>query len=89
MYPQSLLPEQIAEVARLKQYFPYRICYGAISPEMEFEANAVSTMRRPNSLARKGYSVFIYEVKKSQFPVCEFCGEKTGGPVICCEKGAL
>ena len=61
--PQSLLPEQIAEVARLKQYFPYRICYGAISPDMEFEANAVSTMRRPNSLARKGYSVFIYERK--------------------------
>jgi hypothetical protein len=61
VYPQSLLPEQIAEVARLKQYFPYRICYGAISPDMEFEANAVSTMRRPNSLARKGYSVFIYE----------------------------
>lgn len=57
-------PEQVAECARLKAYFPYRIVYGVIDKDSgEFHASAQPTMRRANKLAREGHHVFIYEVK--------------------------
>lgn len=62
MSTQTLSPEQIAEVRRLKAYFPFRLCYGALSPTGEFEANAVATMARPRNLVRKGYHVEVLEV---------------------------
>jgi len=50
---------QIQECRRLKQYFPFRIVYGAISQDGTFETNAVTTMRTPNALARKGWQVWV------------------------------
>ena len=49
--------QQEAEVIRLKQYFPYRICYGAIRGQ-EFIANTATTMRPLNKLVREGWTVF-------------------------------
>lgn len=47
------------EMKRLKGYFPYRIVYGALDPETnEYETGAVTTMREPNKLLRKGYEVY-------------------------------
>ncbi len=53
--------QQIAEVANLKSWFPFRICFGAISPAGEFEAHAQTTMRRANSLVRKGWRVWVVQ----------------------------
>lgn len=50
--------EQQAELARLKAWFPFRIVYGAISPDGVWESAAVTTMRQPNALARKGWQVW-------------------------------
>lgn len=52
---------QMAEVSRLKAYFPYRIAYGAIAPNGEFESGAVTTKRIPNRLARDGWTVWIVQ----------------------------
>ena len=49
---------QTAEVLRLKAYFPYRICFGAIKGDEFFSSTAV-TMRKPNKLAREGWQVFV------------------------------
>jgi len=54
----QLTDVQANEVKRLKMYFPYRICYGAISPYGVFESGAVVNMRAPNKLAREGWAVF-------------------------------
>lgn len=51
--------KQSEELKRLKGYFPFRIVFGAISPEGNFDAYAKLTMHTANSLARKGYQVFI------------------------------
>lgn len=53
----ELTPQQSAEVARLKMYFPYRICYGAIKGE-EFISNTATTRRPLLKLAREGWTVF-------------------------------
>lgn len=50
---------QIAELRRLKEYFPYRVVFGALSPAGEFEANAQPTKRRAMKLAREGWHVEI------------------------------
>lgn len=50
---------QIAELRRLKEYFPYRVVFGALSPSGEFEANAQTTKRRALKLAREGWHVEI------------------------------
>lgn len=55
----QLTDAQLAEMRRLKSYFPYRIVYGAINPTSnEFVSGAVVTMRQPNDYARKGWIVF-------------------------------
>lgn len=49
---------QLAELARLKAWYPYRIVYGALHPETgEWRCGAVTTMHAPNKLARAGWSV--------------------------------
>ncbi len=48
---------QLAEMQRLKSYFPYRIIYGAFSPDGEFEAGAQKDRRRINKLLREGWQV--------------------------------
>lgn len=53
----ELTQAQLAEVARLKQYFPFRICYGAIRGE-DFIASAATTRRPLLKLAREGWTVF-------------------------------
>lgn len=54
----QLTEAQVAELMRLKAYFPYRIVYGALHPATgEWRCNAVVTMREPNKLARAGWSV--------------------------------
>ena len=54
----AMNPEQLAELKRLKAYFPYRIIYGAIKGE-EFQASAVTSKRIPNQLAREGWAVWL------------------------------
>lgn len=53
----TLTQAQEAEMRRLKQYFPYRIVYGAVRGE-KWECGAMKTNRRPNDLLRKGGTVF-------------------------------
>lgn len=49
-----------ADAVRLKQYFPFRICWFAVNhSSLEYEANATTTKARANNLARKGWNVFI------------------------------
>ena len=48
---------QTAQVVRLKQYFPFRICYGAVKGD-QFIANTATTMRPLNKLVREGWQVF-------------------------------
>lgn len=57
MEPQ-LTDVQVAELRRLKQYFPYRIIFGTLGPNGEFEAFADTTKRRMNAKLRAGYAVF-------------------------------
>lgn len=53
--------QQVAELKRLKTYFPYRIVFGVIDKDTgAFEAWAKSTMHTPNRLAREGHQVFVY-----------------------------
>ena len=54
----ELNTEQLATLTRLKQYFPYRICYGAINESGDFLSSAVVNMRQPNDLVRRGYTVY-------------------------------
>lgn len=54
--------EQLAQMRRLKEYFPYRVVYGALSPSGEFEANAQTTKRRAMKLAREGWHVAIISI---------------------------
>lgn len=55
----KLTPEQTAELTRLKQYFPFRIVWGAISPTGEWRCSANPTKRQANDLARKGWTVYF------------------------------
>ena len=52
--------EQLAELTRLKQYFPFRVIYGALK-DGKFESGAVSSKRIPNQLAREGWQVWILQ----------------------------
>lgn len=54
----QLTTAQAAEVARLKMYFPFRICYGALSPSGEFESGAMLNRRHINKLVREGWKVW-------------------------------
>ena len=55
-----LFEDEKAQLLRLKQYFPFRICWAAKHPEtLEFIVNATTTMHKPNAYARKGYAVII------------------------------
>lgn len=54
----QLSDTQRAEVLRLKMYFPFRICYGALKGT-EFVTGAVVTKRRPMRFARAGWHVEI------------------------------
>ena len=53
----GITPSQQEEMKRLKQYFPYRIVYGAIM-NGEFSCGAVPTMRKIENLVKKGASVW-------------------------------
>lgn len=48
---------QETELRRVKQYFPYRIVWGAIGPNGEFESGANTTRRELNKYLRKGWLV--------------------------------
>ncbi len=52
--------EQIAELKRLKEYFPYRIIFGVIDKNTgEFGAWAKPTKHVMNRLIREGHKVFL------------------------------
>jgi len=53
-----LSKEQLAEMQRLKAYYPFRIVYGALSPSGEWQCGGVANKREPNRLARLGWQVF-------------------------------
>ena len=56
---------QMQELRRLKQFYPFRIVYGAFNPVTgEWFASAVPTMRIPNKLAREGWQVFTVKASK-------------------------
>lgn len=53
--------KQTQELANLKNWFPYRIVFGAIdSVTGEFSAYAKTTMHTANKLARQGHHVAIF-----------------------------
>jgi len=55
----TLTPAQIAELARLKSYFPFRIIFGAVSPDgATFDAYAMKDRRVMNKLIRTGWTVY-------------------------------
>lgn len=59
MNPPTLSAEQEKELRLMKSRLPYRIAYAALHPETgECIISAVYDMRKPNSYARKGYTVF-------------------------------
>lgn len=51
--------EQLAELQRLKSYFPFRIVFGVLKADGTFEAHARATRHTANKLARDGHQVFI------------------------------
>ena len=56
----TLTKTQIAEIHRVKSFYPYRIAYGMIDKDTGgFEAHATTSMRIPNKLTREGHLVFI------------------------------
>lgn len=54
----ALTKEQDAQLVRLKQYYPWRIVWGAIV-NGEFESYATTTKHRMNKYLREGHQVFI------------------------------
>jgi len=44
---------QVAEMQRLKSYFPFRIITGVLLPNGEFSAMATATLAKPKNYARK------------------------------------
>lgn len=55
----QLTDTQNRELARLKQYFPYRIVWGAINPGTgEWFASANTTKRQMNGYVKNGWVVF-------------------------------
>ena len=50
--------EQLAEMARVKGYFPFRIVYLATKGDKAV-VSAVTSMRIPNKLAREGWDVSV------------------------------
>lgn len=56
---QEALNKMQAEMNRTKDYFPFRIVWGAINPEtLEYVTGANPTKRQANDMARKGYHVY-------------------------------
>ena len=56
----ELTAENIAELTRIKAYFPYRIVFGVVRADTgAFEAWAKTTMHAANRLAREGHAVFV------------------------------
>ena len=51
--------EQADEMRRLKEEFPFRIVWGALSLSGQWKAGANVTRRKPNDLLRKGWRVWI------------------------------
>jgi hypothetical protein len=55
----QLTDSQNMELTRLKQYFPYRVVWGAIHPDTnEWFASANTTKRQMNAYVKKGWVVF-------------------------------
>lgn len=55
----ELSPEQFAEVARLKRFFPFRIVWAMLDKNTgEFEAYAHYNRRKMNAAVRRGHHVF-------------------------------
>ena len=55
----QLTDSQNTELTRLKQYFPYRVVWGAIHPDTnEWFASANTTKRQMNAYVKKGWVVF-------------------------------
>ena len=60
--PATLEPIQLAELQRLKSYFPYRIVWGMIDKETgAWEAIASQTKRHLNKAIRDGHAIFTLQ----------------------------
>lgn len=56
----TILEKMEADMMRLKAYFPYRIVWGAISPDgNEFVTGATPTKRQVNDYLRKGWHTYV------------------------------
>lgn len=51
-------PEQAADVLRLKRWKPYRVVFGAMSPEGEWRVYAKNDRRIMLALARQGWAIY-------------------------------
>lgn len=59
----KLSDAQEMELRRLKQYFPYRICFAALNPvtgDFITQARHAKPTKLWRSLQSKGYSIFTY-----------------------------
>jgi len=57
----ELAPDQMAQMQRLKAYFPYRIVWGMFDKITgEFSCSANSDKRRMNQAIRAGHTVFSF-----------------------------
>lgn len=56
----NLSSEQFEELKRLKLYFPFRVCFGAIHPNGDFQtfAKSVKPTRYLKGLVSKGYIIY-------------------------------
>ena len=65
MLKHELNEAQVAEMRRMKSYFPYRKVAGVLAPDGAFDVFACATMAKANNYARKvGGVVFVLEVAK-------------------------
>jgi hypothetical protein len=57
-----LTQKQLAELQRIKQYYPYRVVFGVINKDTgEFQTWCKTTKHIANKLAREGHQVFILQ----------------------------
>lgn len=56
----KLNDEQVAQLRRLRSFRPFLIAWGAVHPETkEFRMGSATNMRKPNTMARKGWHVEV------------------------------
>lgn len=65
--PVTPTEEQMIELARLRQWYPYRIVFGAyLERTGEWHTYADHTKRRMNRMLRDGWRIFQVEIREKK-----------------------